>query len=312
MKRFAYTALLLLVAFALPAQDGQLELSIRYYDKAIYFTESTVQIKLEFFNNGATPVRFNLAENRVFSFDFEVRSTTNIAAELAQTFVIARGEDSPIFYREISLGPGERFGFVTRLDDFIQMPGPGEHVVRGFFYPELYRSNTSVRIVSNALALTIHPGSVERLEAVAMELESGEMISRAALPPDEVVSTMLTSRQTENWDSFFLYLDLERLYTRTSAREEEYLRLSDAARRRTIERYRSSLEARTTEDDILLIPAAFEIERTSYTSDDASVVVTQRFAYSGFTEIKEYTYYLARRDRVWMIYDYAVRNLGTE
>ena len=304
--------MLLLVAFALQAQDGQLELSIRYYDKAIYFTESTVQIKLEFYNNGATPVRFNLAENRVFSFDFEARSTTNIAAELAQTFVISRSEDSPVFYREISLGPGERFGFVTELDNFVEMPGPGQHVIRGFFYPELYRSNSSVRIVSNALALTIHPGSIDRLETVAIELESGEMISRAALPPDEVVASLLVSRQSENWDNFFLYLDLERLYTRTNAQEEEYRRLSDEARRRTIERYRSSLEERTTEDDILLIPASFEIEHTSYTSNDASVIVTQKYAYSGFTEIKEYTYYLSRRDRVWMIYDYSVRNLGTE
>jgi hypothetical protein len=31
-----------------------------------------------------------------------------------------------------------------------------------------------------------------------------------------------------------------------------------------------------------------------------------------FYEIKRFTYYLYRDDRVWYIYNYEVRNLGTE
>ena len=52
--------------------------------------------------------------------------------------------------------------------------------------------------------------------------------------------------------------------------------------------------------------------KTSYTPSEATVIVMERFRHTGFTEVKEYTYYLSRTDRVWTVYDYSVKNLGTE
>lgn len=305
--------MLLFVAFAVTSQQAsQVEFSIRFFDRTIYFTESTVQVKLEFYNNSASPARFKIANLRFFSFEFDVRSMSNVAAELAPRFLIARGDDSPVFFRELTLQPGERFGFVTDLNQYVQIPPPGIHAVRAYFYPELYGANSVERIVSNVLTLTVHPGSTERAQEVALELETGEMLARAALPPDEVITAMLQSRQREAWESFFLYIDLESLYTRATDQAERYARLSDEERRTAIAMYRDRLADRTTEDDILVVPTSFEIERTAYTASEATVVAIERFQYPGFTEIKEYTYYLRRRDRLWMIYDYGVRNLGTE
>ena len=40
--------------------------------------------------------------------------------------------------------------------------------------------------------------------------------------------------------------------------------------------------------------------------------VLQRFAYPDYTELKSYTYHLKKNDRYWIIYDYEIRNQGTE
>jgi hypothetical protein len=38
----------------------------------------------------------------------------------------------------------------------------------------------------------------------------------------------------------------------------------------------------------------------------------QKFDYDGFKMLKEYTYELERRDDIWFIVAYSVRNKGTE
>ena len=313
MKRLVVITLISIFSTYLYADNADaLEITIRFFDKSIYFSESTVEIKLELFNDGPTPVRFKLAESRAFSIDFDVRSATNVRAERSRGFIVTRGADSPVFFREIILEPGEHFAFVETLNDYIKMPNPGIYVVRAHFYPELYRSDSVERLISNALMLTVHPGTIESEPAVSIDIETGRILQQAALPPDEVVEFMLRARQKAEWEKFFLYIDLERLYTRTAGAAEQYARLSDDKRRSVLDQYRNSMMSPTTADDILLIPAEFEAQKTTYTRTEAQVLVIERFKYPGFTEIKEYTYYLSRRDRVWMVYDYAVRNLGAE
>ena len=313
MKRILYVTLLLSLACMLPAQTNTgIEFSIRFYDEAIYFAQSTVQIKLEIYNNSPETMRFKLAENHFFSVDFDVRSVSNVPADRARSYVVARSSDNPVYFREVNLEPGERFGFVESLNDYIKIPGSGVYVIRGRFYPELFRTEGAQPIVSNALTLTIHPGTTESEQEVAINIETGEILRRAALPPDEIVSFVLSARQHGNWDQFFLYVDLESLYLRTSVNANQYERLSETERRRVLKEYRDNLTNSQTSDEILLVPTSFNIEKTTYTTTDATVVVVEHFAYPTFSEVKEYTYYLYRTDRVWLITDYAVRNLGTE
>ncbi len=66
------------------------------------------------------------------------------------------------------------------------------------------------------------------------------------------------------------------------------------------------------DEDILMIPTEFEILKTTYTPREAVVEVLQKFAQRGFKEVKRYTYYLYRKDDIWVIYNYETRNMGTE
>jgi len=137
-------------------------------------------------------------------------------------------------------------------------------------------------------------------------------LRKVSLPPDEVVAYTLHARQKSQWDSFFLYLDVESLLKNDPARRRRYLQLSQEDQMRMLEDYKQQLMNEQVDGDIIVIPEEFEVIKTEYTPEEATVQVIERFQYPGYVERKRYTYYLKKRDNVWFIYDYSVRNLGTE
>jgi hypothetical protein len=123
---------------------------------------------------------------------------------------------------------------------------------------------------------------------------------------------MLNARHRSQWEKFFLYLDLESLYRSVPSRDERFRRMTEEQQRATLGQFRKNLAAETVDEDILVIPASFEILQTAYTPSEGTVTVLERFRYPDYTELKRYTYYLERRDTVWLVTDYEVVNLGTE
>jgi hypothetical protein len=187
------------------------------------------------------------------------------------------------------------------------------YIVRAEFFPELVNGGASPVLASDQLMLSVRP-SAAGMEAAqaAIDEETGEILRRENLPPDEVVDYTLSARQRGQWNQFFLYLDVESLLRANPARERRYLRLSEEERRREVEEFRQQLQQETVEDTINVIPDSYEIVRTSYTPTEGRVVAVLRFRYDNFTEIKEYTYFLRRENDYWEIYDYSVTNVGTE
>ena len=308
--------LVYLFAFVLTSvtiNAADVEFTIRYYDKKVYFLDSNIYIKAEIFNNGAETLRFKVSPSRVFNIDFDVRTLTNTALERASNFTTKRSSNQPVFYREVTLEPGERYSVVEDLRNFVTITAPGVYVLQGFYYPELYTRPDASMFRSNSLTLSVVPGATEAERAAAtIDEESGAILQQLALPPDEVVEYMLRARQRSQWQKFLLYLDLEGLYLQDPDNELEYENRSDEQRRLDLRRFEESLTAETSPEEFLLIPREFEILKTSYTPTEASVLVIEKFRYVDFTEVKEFTYYLRRKDRVWMIYNYEVKNLGTE
>ena len=64
-----------------------------------------------------------------------------------------------------------------------------------------------------------------------------------------------------------------------------------------VEDFRNRLQARTTRDEIVLVPVDYEIKETRYTPDTGSVKVIEKFQNPDFIEVKEFTYYLNRKRR---------------
>jgi hypothetical protein len=318
VKRLLLLGTLAALIFSLPAfglETRGIDFTIRYYEKRIYYVgdpEHPVFLEAVITNNSSDTYRFKMSDNRVFSLDFEVTTPTNIRLESAAKFIKLKTSNQPVFYRDVNLAPGEKYGIIVALQDYVRIDEPGLYTVRGMFYPDLNLRGSGAAVSSNTLALNMRPEIVFPEERAMIEAETGKLLQRQPLPPDEVVDYMLTARQRSQWEKFFLYLDLESLYRAVPSRDERFRRMSEEQQRATLDQYRKGLVAETVGEDILVVPASFEILQTAYTPFEATVIVVERFRYPDYTEIKKYTYYLERRDTVWLITDYEVVNLGTE
>ncbi len=314
MKKTSLLSLLILVSItAAYAEYSGIEFSVRFYDKAIYFPDSRIQILAEIYNNSPNTYRFKVSPERVFNLDFEVKTLANERLEHSREFTIDRNSDQPVLYREFSLEPGERYSVVEDLTRYISIEKPGVYMVRAYYHPELSVTPSAAALSSNLLTLSIQPGSGKVGPSIVIDRETGQVLQQLPIPPDEAIDYMLSARQKGDWDKFFLYIDVEELYLQDRGREQSYVRhMSDQERRAAIQAYRNSLMLETTVDEFLLIPTEFEVLKTSYTADEATVLVIERFTYTDYTEVKQYTYYLRRRDRIWHLYNYTLKNLRTE
>ena len=116
MRRLLAVITILASACALAgaAQDDP-GFSIRFFEKKVYFLGDEILVEALIVNTGAATIRFKVAENRVFNLDFDVRTPTNVALEHAREFTTQRTSDQPVFFREMSLEPGEQYAIVVDL-----------------------------------------------------------------------------------------------------------------------------------------------------------------------------------------------------
>ena len=313
MKR---TVICLLFAFQLAslAQAQGVSFSIRFHEKRIYYlhdAQNPVLLDVDLANDSSATFRFRVAENRFFNLDFEVSTPSNQLLDHAQKFIRSKNSNQPVIVREMSLEPGERYSITVDLGEFVEFRNSGLYTVQGLFYPELSTSSAAP-LRSNLLSVSLRPAVVFPEEKAQIEAETGALLARQPLPPDEVVSYTLRARQKSQWEKFFLYLDLESLYTASSSRRESYRRLSEENRRAALQGFRRQLMEQVVDNDIVLIPTEFEVQETRYTPFEATVQVLEKFKQRDFTELKRFTYSLTRRERIWLIEGYEAVNLGTE
>ena len=316
--------------------NAGIDFNIRFFDRRIYYAANDpIYIQVTITNNSQFTYRFKLADDRVFSVDFEVRTVTNRLLEPAQELIRRRTESRHVFFREIAVEPGESFSFVENLREYVRLDEPGSFVVRAFVYPELFRpefvrtaaasggsglwsapldrSLTGV-LSSSRLNLNIRAPLLIGPDGLpfAMDVATGAVLVRERLPPDEVVESTIRARQTGQWERFFLYLDLETMVARDPVRRRRWNAESEEGRQRMVEQFRRELRSPATTEGIALVPTDFTIERTQHSNNDGTVTVRKWFRGIHFTEVRRYTYYLNRRDGVWSIVGFSVVNLEAE
>ena len=147
---------------------------------------------------------------------------------------------------------------------------------------------------------------------VPVKDSTAEILKPESIGPDKVVEQTIIARQKSLWDQYFLYMDVESLLKRNSALSKKYISVSAQERARMIESFKADLMQSRIENDIIAVPERFQIEKTTYTPTEGSVVVIEWFKYPNFSEKKRYTYKVRQREGIWTIYDYTVVNLGTE
>lgn len=290
--------------------------SIKFYDKTMYYPDAAdsnpVFIHITVRNTGTDTLRFKLADDRMFSIDFNAYTIKNERLAQTETLVRKRTTNQTVYFREITLEAGEEYSFVENLKEYLTVANPSVYYVDLTFYPELYRFRDE-RITSNRLTLEVRPSpSAASSSSIPVEAGTVRILQPEAIPPDQVVERTIVARQKSLWDQYFLYMDVEAMLERTPSQKRRYRAASADERERMIGAYKSDLMQSRIDGDIVAVPERFQIEKTVYSKTEGSVVVTEWFNNRTYYEKKSYTYRLRQREGVWQIYDYTVVNLGTE
>ncbi len=311
-KRISLILLLILLGIS-AASAAEPVFSIRYYNKKIYYPESPIQIKVILSNPDSQPISFKVSENRTFNFQFNLKTLKNETLPPSRDYLISYNSNQPAYYRTVTLEPGEEFGFIVDLDSFVNVTEPGVYILDGQFFKDL-NSRSAEGIQSNKLSLTIRPGMYATTYSDEIDLQTGEILSQENLPPDEVVAYTLKARQKDQWNRFFLYMDLKDILLQNDMIRRQFEKMSEEEQYRALEEYKETLKMGEMPENqsIVDIPMDFEILQTTYNSREATVIVREEFQQIGFKEIKRYTYYLHRYDNIWKIHRYEVKNVGTE
>ncbi len=301
------------------AVNAKTDVAIKFYDRRIYYpgdgSSDPIFVQLSVTNKSAETYRFKLADDRSFSVDFSVINTKNRKLKHTQNWLRKRNTNRQIYFREISIEPGETYSFIENVKDYIDITEPGVFLLNADFFPELKRMSDSSEqhINSNRLSLEIKPApSATALGSLPVSPATGDILQTKPIPPDQVITYTLTARQRSLWEQFFLYMDLEKMIMRDPSRSKRFKAESEAGRMNMIDLYKHELSQERVDKEITVIPSDFKIEHTGYTDTQAEVKVLEWFQYRNFKEKKRFTYFLASKDGIWTIYDYIVENLGTE
>jgi hypothetical protein len=166
---------------------------------------------------------------------------------------------------------------------------------------------------SNTLTLSLRPTLPTGTSKVIhdnLDEHNQTYLKREGKSPDEVVNYLLQARQAQEQAKFFLYLNIEDLYKRAPQFRRTFLAAGEEERRQIMADFENELWKR--EEALSKVPAAFDILTTSYTAKDATVTAKLKFDNGDYFELREYKYALKRNNGIWEIYDYQVRNLGSE
>ena len=295
---------------------GDVTCSIRYYNKKIYYTGDSIELRVELYNNSPDNFTFQTADPKYFNTTMLFKDITG--KELKDKYKISRNiaAAQTVFYRNMIIQPGEIFAFNIQLNDLLDISESGTYFIQLEFFPDLY-DNKSIR--SNVLDLSIRPNmGINEVQRI-IDQETGEILKREKKAPDEVVKYTIEALQKTEFDKYFLYLDLEKIMLKSQDRLERYNRLSEVDRKKYLEEYKQMLiknmqvdRGTATPESIIYKPFTYNIVKTWYTDRNAEVIVMQKFKYEQLTEVKEYTYRLRKNDNIWIIHDYMVMNKGTE
>ncbi len=308
------------IAFSQNKADASLadrmSVSIKYYDRTMYYPENPdtnpIFVHISIKNNSSETLRFKLADDRMFSCDFDAFTIKNTQLPQTENLISKRTTNQTVYFREISLETGEEYSFIENVKDYVKIAEPSIYYIELNFYPELYKSKYIAK-TSNRLTLEIRPSPKAASSSVLpVKNKTAELLKPEEISPDKVVEQTIIARQKSLWDQYFLYLDVEAMLLKNSAQKRKYNAVSAEERNRMLTNYKADLMQAKIENDIVAVPEQFDIERTVYTKTEGTVTVTEWFKYPNYREKKSYVYKVRQREGIWQIYDYTVTNLGTE
>ncbi|MFA6938348.1 MAG: hypothetical protein WCQ67_08970 [Treponema sp.] len=292
------------------------DVNIGFYNRTMYYPgnseDNPIYIHVSVSNKGSETLRFKLADDRVFSIDFIAYTVKNNIQPQTDNLIRKRSTNQTVYFREISLEPGEEYSFIENVKNYLAIDDPSIYYLELRFYPELYKTKENV-ISSNRLSLEVRPSPTAASSTIIpVEQGTASLLQTEQISPDRVVEQTIIARQRNLWDQYFLYMDVEEMLKRDPVRLRKYNNMGADDRSEMLQSFKVELMQNRIDNDIVAIPSKFSIDTTNYSQTEGTVTVYEWFKNDTYTEKKRYTYFVRQRDGIWLIYDYSVENLESE
>jgi len=290
---------------------NNVEVTIRFYNKQIYYLESPIIIEYQIVNNGSEPFLFITSFNKIFTFDFDIFTLSNRKVEHSRDYIVKRRQFEPVLNDEITLKHNEVYGVRIDISEWFDFQEQGEYLIKGIFYPNLITDPEYKLISENELYLDLNPPYTEMYREKVRVAEI-KKLKAESLPPYEVVEFILNALMEKDYEKYMLYIKLDKFVMQFENSRKKYLDAKDIDKPAVIEEFKQYLEGKNTLENIPFsdtMPTNFEIEETLIRKREAQVVVTEYFQYGRVTETKRYTYHLHLYGDKWLIENYDVVNI---
>lgn len=294
-----------------PSVTNGLTVKIELAQPKIFLQGDEIYINVKIFNSTKDETACIIADDKKFSFDFQMVTLQNRVIEHSNEYIISFHRVQPVFNSSVRLSPGEGYIYKARLNDYYDTNRSGQFFINCMYFPRLKMDgDNNDTIMSNQLSINIRPEKAKEMaiqEREEVEKEKKLFVTKRS--PDEVVDFMLKARMKSEWEKFFLYMDLEKLILTNNLFKDKYVRADVEKQKEFIEQYKQYL-MKNTVNDISYLPHAFKIVKTEYTDGRGKVEVINSFKYIDYVEDKYYTYFLYKKGDIWYVYSYEVLNLG--
>ena len=289
--------------------DG-IVIKIEQANPKVYYQNDELYINIKVLNTNKDEKSLLIANDKKFSFDFQMVTMQNKSLEHSKEYITSFHKVQPVFNSNLRLAPDEGYVFEARLNDYFNLDTPGQYYIKCNFYPELKMNNSETNvIISNLLSINIRPGNIadnKIIEQTSLEEEKKLYLTKRS--PDDVVDFMLNARMNGEWDKFYLYLDLNKLILTNNNFKDKFLKADTERQRDMIAQYKEYLKKNTI-DEISFLPNKFKIVKTEYSEGKGKVEAIITFKYLDYEESKYYTYYLNKKNDIWLVTSYEVMNL---
>ena len=287
-----------------------IEFNIQFVNKRVYFLGDPIKVKIQIINRGIKRYLFNVSDEKVFSFDFEVLSRENQPVEHSKEYYLKRNMWEAVFVNKVSLETDEIYGVIIDLNEWFNFEKSGEYYIRGIFYPNLI-TDSSIKIYSeNELPLELRPAYPQKTREVVKK-EITKRIKAQPLPPYQVVNLLIKSLIKNDFDTFFLYINFDKFIMQFSNARKEYIAAKDVDKPKVIKKFKDYLMGKNKLESLPFSesrPVSYKIKKTLIENNNAQVEVIETFKYAALIEKKLYRYYLHKYGDIWLLERYEVIN----
>jgi len=275
-----------------------------------YYINEPVPVYVTVVNESAAPVRFNLAEQLFLNFDFRIRSLQDMPVKERDTWQLHKlaARQQVDVTRSVTLAPGERFGRVIDVAEWLRLVSPGVYELTGYFWIFPQRSDLDFRYESNRKRFLLEaPRDVA--EAIALEAESRSEREVKRMSADETVDYIITAKRRGEWEEYFRFMDLTRLINVFHQFRARYVAADTGSRAGVMDDFKSFLRAFPSEN----IEHHF-VQTVTVTRDEETLNETARveclivYRTGQLVERKTYHFSLYRKLDRWYVESYYVVN----